>query len=221
MADSKVSIIPLDGKNYVTWKLQCKMALMSHNLWCIVNGTETVPTGDEATPASIQKFNLRRDKALSILVLAISPSLLYLIGDPEDPVEVWIKLESHFQRNSWVNQFLLRKKLYNLNLENNGNLEDHIRILIQLFDNLCAVGDELKEKDRVMILLSSLPTRFDVLVTALQSSIDLPSWERVVEQLSNQDARQSEEIVKMCYLQRSLIRILGIYLINTQTQVIM
>ena len=140
MAD-RLAIVPLDGKNYVTWKLQCKMALMSQNLWCIVKGTEVAPIGDEATPTNIQKYQLRVDKALSIIMISISPSLLYLVGDPENPVTVWGKLESHFQRSSWVNQFVLRKKLYNLKLSSDGKLEDHLRVLIELFDNLNAVGD--------------------------------------------------------------------------------
>ena len=31
---------PLDGKNYPTWKVQCRMALMKDGSWGIVNGTE-------------------------------------------------------------------------------------------------------------------------------------------------------------------------------------
>ena len=35
------------------------------------------------------KFVFRRDKALATIVLSVDPMLLYLIGDPEDPVVVW------------------------------------------------------------------------------------------------------------------------------------
>ena len=117
------------------------------------------------------------DKALSIIVLSISPSLLYLIGDPNDPVIVWKKLENHFQKSSWSNQLSLRKKLYSLKLSSDGCLESHVKTLTEIFDSLTAVGDELKERDRVIILLSSLPARFDVLVAALQSSPEIPTWE--------------------------------------------
>ncbi len=37
MADFKTS---LNGKNYPTWKLQCRMALVKNSLWDIVTGTE-------------------------------------------------------------------------------------------------------------------------------------------------------------------------------------
>ena len=53
----------------------------------IVNETEQAPGPD--TPADSQlKFVSRRDRALATIVLAVEPSLLYLLGNPEDPIVV-------------------------------------------------------------------------------------------------------------------------------------
>ena len=35
-----MSIVPLKGTNYPSWKFQCKMALVREGLWGIVAGTE-------------------------------------------------------------------------------------------------------------------------------------------------------------------------------------
>ena len=44
MAEVKtVSVVPLNGSNYPTWKVQCRMALMKDGLWTIVDGTEPPP----------------------------------------------------------------------------------------------------------------------------------------------------------------------------------
>ena len=93
MAESKmtVSLVPLNGSNYPTWKVQCRMALVRDGLWRIVEGTETAPPA-EGTADRRSKFIARRDRPLATIVLAVEPSLLYLIGDPEDPVVVWQKL---------------------------------------------------------------------------------------------------------------------------------
>ena len=92
-----VSIVPLNGTNYPTWKLQCRMALMKDGLWGIVNSSEAAR--DSATDADKHaKFVSRRDRGLALIVLSVEPSLLYLIGDPEDPVEVWRKLSDNFKR---------------------------------------------------------------------------------------------------------------------------
>ena len=64
------------------------MALIKDGLWGIMNGAETAPTGDGEEVQA--KFSLRRDKALAAIVLAIDPSLLYLIidADPKNPAVV-------------------------------------------------------------------------------------------------------------------------------------
>ena len=73
------AVVPLNGKNYPTWKVQCRMALMKEGLWNIVDGTEAAPglENDRYT-----KFLARRIRALAIIVLSLELSLLYLIGDP-------------------------------------------------------------------------------------------------------------------------------------------
>ncbi len=76
------AIVSLKGANYSTWKVQCLMALVQEGLWGIVAGTETAPEEAEADRRS--KFLARRDRALATIVLGVDPSLLYLIGDPED-----------------------------------------------------------------------------------------------------------------------------------------
>ena len=75
------------------------MALMKDGLWNIVNGTEVVPAGDGERRAT---FLALRYCALATIVLSADPSLLYLIGDPEDPIVVWKKLADQFQKKTWV-----------------------------------------------------------------------------------------------------------------------
>ena len=73
------------------------MALMKDGLWNIVNGTEVSPAvTDTGNHTKFLKFVARRDRALAIIVLSVEPSLLYLIGDPVDPVVVWNKLSDPF-----------------------------------------------------------------------------------------------------------------------------
>jgi len=73
----------------------------------------------------------------------------------------------------------------------NSSIGDHIRTVTQLFDSLAAVGDSLDDKNRVMILMSGLPSKFDVLITALQSNKDVPSFEELVEKLNAEEYRQA------------------------------
>ena len=109
-------IVPLNGLNYATWRVQCQMALIRDGLWGIVNETEQAP-GPDAPADSQLKFVSRRDHALATIVSAVEPSLLYLLGNPEDPIVVWKKLRDQFQKKTWENRLALRHKLHTLQLK--------------------------------------------------------------------------------------------------------
>ena len=51
-----VIIVPLNGTNYPTWKVQCRMALVRDGLWDIIAGTEAEPPAEEAARRS--KFSI-------------------------------------------------------------------------------------------------------------------------------------------------------------------
>ena len=83
--------------NYATWRVQCQMALIHDGLWGIVNKTEHAP---EESADRKAKFAARRDCTLATFVLTVEPSLLYLLGNPENPVAVWKKLRDQIQKKT-------------------------------------------------------------------------------------------------------------------------
>ncbi len=132
------------------------MALMKEGLWGIVKETELPPPAD-ADEATKTKYGTRQDRALATIVLSMDPTLLYLLGDPTSPVVVWKKLESQFQKKNWSNKLILRRKLHNLQLKDGASMQDHIRQMVELFNELAIVGASIEEEDRVVYLLASLP----------------------------------------------------------------
>ena len=119
------------------------MALIKEGLWNIVNGTETVP--DEGAERQA-KFAARRDKALAIIVLAIEPSLLYLVGaDPTNSVVVWRILADQFQRKTWANKLELKQKLFSMQLAEGGSVQEHIKFMTEICDELSVIGEPIRE----------------------------------------------------------------------------
>lgn len=192
MAEMKtVTIVPLIGSNYPTWKVQCRMALMKDGLWGIVNESERPP--DESSQADkYAKFVARRDRALAIIVLAVDPSLLYLLGDPDNPVTVWKKLENQFQKKTWSNKLELRRKLYSLRLKDGGSVQEHIKAMTEIFESLSVVGDPVSDEDRVVFLLASLPDSYNMLVTALEANQNVPQMEVVTERLLHEERKLND-----------------------------
>ena len=189
MGDVKqVLIFPLKGPNYATWKMQCMMALKKEGVWRIVSGTEAPPAEDAAADTREQYVG-RRDKALATIVLSVDPSLLYLLGNPVDPVAVWRKLEEQFQKKSWVNRLNLRRKLHSLILKDGDSVQEHVKTMLETFNQLSIVGDTITDEDRVVYLLASLPKSFSTLVTALESNPVVPDMEIVIERLMHEERK--------------------------------
>ena len=177
--NNTVSVIPLKGTNYPTWKVQCQMALMKDGLWAIVNGSEERPTGDAN---AVAKFNVRWDRALAIIVLSIDPALLYFVGEPTNPIEVWQKLSDQFQKKTWANKLHLRKKLYAMRLKDGETMQEHIKAMTELFNELSVIGDQMNDKDRIVHLL----------VTALEVSAEVPNMEIVTERLLHEECKLTD-----------------------------
>jgi hypothetical protein len=182
MAESKAMVV-VPG-NYSTRKVQCRMALMKEDL---VSGTEAEPDTADRRAA----YATRKDKALvlAIIVLAVEPKLLYLVRDPVDPEVVWKKLGDQFQRKSWANKLELKRKLFSMKLTNDGSVQKHIKPMTEVLDELSIVDEPVKEEDRVVHLLASLPDSYSMLVTALEANADVPKLE-VTESLLHEERKQ-------------------------------
>ena len=72
--------------NYPTWKVQCWMALIRDGLWGFVAETKDGPVEPKAEKYA--NYLAQTDQALATIVLAVEPSLLYLLGDPQDTAAV-------------------------------------------------------------------------------------------------------------------------------------
>ena len=191
MAERNALLAPLVGSNYATWKVHCTMALKKEGLWKITEGSETDPGSDDADKQA--KFLERKDRALAIIVLAVHPSLLYLLGDPQDPKIVWEKIANQFQKKSWANKYALRKRLNSLKLKEKGSVQQHIKEMMEVFEELSIIGHPIEEEDRVVTLLTSLPKSYDMLVTALEANTEVPKLETVTERLLHEERKLIEK----------------------------
>ena len=131
---------------------------------------------------------------MAIIVLAIEPKLLYLIGDPEDLVVVLKKLMDQFQKKTWANKLELQRKLFSLRLADDGSMQEHIKAMTELLDELSVIDEPVKEEDRVVHLLASLPDSYNVLVTALEANAEVPKMEVVTERLLHEERKMKNHL---------------------------
>ena len=77
-------------------------------------------------------------------------------------------------------------------MKEGDSVHNHIKLITKTFDELSVIGDSLNEEDRV-VHLASLPESYDMLVTALEASQDVPKWALVIERLLYEENKMKEK----------------------------
>ena len=62
--EEKLPIEKLDSGNWISWKFQMKHLLMARDLWTVVDGSESRPTGEREQ----NEYSCRVQKAMATLV---------------------------------------------------------------------------------------------------------------------------------------------------------
>ena len=72
-------------------------------------------------------------------------------------------------------------------------MQKHVKMLSEIFDELSIIDDPLDEENQVVHLLVSLPESYDMLVTALEASPEVPNLEIVTERLLHEETKQRDK----------------------------
>ena len=59
--------------------------------------------------------------------------------------------------------------------------------MTEIFESLAVIGDPVSEEDCVVQMLASIPESFNMLVTALEANLEVPSMETVTERLLHKE----------------------------------
>ena len=78
---------------------------------------------------------------------------------------------------------MLRRKLHSLHLKEGESVQEHIKKITEICNELAAIEAPMDEEDRVVQLLASLSESYDTLVTVLEANEKVPSMETVIERL--------------------------------------
>ena len=127
------------------------------------------------------------------MVLSVDPSILYIIGNPEDPVVVWKKIANQYEKRTWARRLDLRRKLHSMKFKEGIFTQAQVKEMTELFDLLSVAAETVSEEDRVVHLLGSLPESYNVLVTALEANEEVPKLEVVTERILHQERKAMDK----------------------------
>lgn len=173
MDAGKIFIERLNNVNYETWSFRVKMLLINSDLWDHVSTICPEPvtgSGSAITnQAAITTWKSKDAKALANIVLLVDDSQMQLVRKAETAKEAWDSLKAYHQKSTLSNKVSLLKRVCQMKLEDNGDMESHLFQMEETFEKLASLGKNLEEDLRVAIVLASLPEGYNTLTTALEA----------------------------------------------------
>lgn len=160
MAETKVTMERLNDVNWASWKFRMELLLVKEGLWTVVN---------EPEPENVTASWTTKDaSARATIGLALDDSQLSHVMGASSANDMWMKLKGHHERGSLTNKIHVLRKLCSVRLSEGGNMSNHLAEISGLVHRLHGMGEKLAEHWIVAILLSSLPTSYNPLITALE-----------------------------------------------------
>ena len=107
------------------------------------------------------------EKAAGAIRLNLGDKVIHNILEAKTANEVWEKLEGLYIRKNLTNKLYVKKQLYSLHMKEGSDLLEHLNTFNMLNTQLSSFWVNYEDEDKALLLLASLPTSFDHLVTTL------------------------------------------------------
>lgn len=194
----KTSFTKLNADNYHLWKFKMELILRREGAWkCII---ESVPE------VANNEWEKNDENARILIGLSVEDNQLLLIRKATTAKESWNILKSHHEKDNLGSSVRIMRKICSMKFNMENTMADHISEMKILFEKLEAIGETFSERWVVAMLLSSLPSSFDTLVTALEARKLEELTVNVVENsLLEEYQRQAKDAIPNTVLKTSKI----------------
>lgn len=155
-------LVLLNNTNYFYWKFRMENILKKAGLWSVTSNAPPTPI--------TEKWKTQDEAAAAEICLLIERNQCNHVRGCKTAKETWDKLKSYHEKSTLSNKVQLMRKICNMKLEEDGDMQDHIFSMMESFEQLVGMGGEnISENWIVAMLLSSLPRSYDTLITALET----------------------------------------------------
>ena len=127
-------------KDWLVWKFQVQHALKASDQWGHVTGTVSTESAD---------YKSKKQKAFYTVLQCIGQKYVPMVMNCQTPKELWDTLCQFFEWKMVSNKIYTLMQLYGLRMERGTKIQDHLRKLDELSDQLATIGEEVKEVHKV------------------------------------------------------------------------
>lgn len=156
--------------------MQVKAFLTIGDTWGYVSGEIAKPTGNDA--AILQWIN-NDAKAMSDLILSISPAELKHVKTCETSKEIWKKLQSIHESQGPARKAMLLKSLIHVKMKDGDDMHTHLANFSDIVDKLENLELKINPELVAILMLYSVPENYEPFRVAIETREKLPTPEEL------------------------------------------
>ena len=140
MDSSKLGIEKFDGSDFSFWKMQIKDYLYQKDLHEPLTGVKPESMTEE-------KWKLKDRQALGLIRLTLSRNVAFNIVKEKTTSGLLKALSNMYEKPSAMNKVYLMRRLFNLQMSENGSVSDHINEFNMIVSQLNSVDINFEDKN--------------------------------------------------------------------------
>jgi hypothetical protein len=177
MSQTLNTVPNFDGSNYGYWKSRMRFFLKSLDVWSVIESGFQAPDKPTAEwSIAKNKSRVANDKAMNALYLAISQTEHSRISNCDSAKDAWEILETTYEGTNLVKAAKLQmlvSKFKKIEMLEDESFYDFFGKLSEIRNSMINLGKKVSDNKIVRKVIRSLPERFKMKVTAIESCTDL------------------------------------------------
>lgn len=180
-------IEPLRGaENWLSFQVQIQDVLTDTGYIDHIDGSNKRPN-DKSAQADWDKADR---KALTIIRLRVSPSIITYIMSAKTSKEAWDTLKGVYSSQGALAKILARRKFLRYEIEEGSNMEEEIRNIRGLKEELALLGTIVEDEEFSLTILTALPSTWDSFISSIGTVV--PASSELVGRILQEDARRKD-----------------------------
>ena len=189
---SKLSAVLLGSGNYFHWEFNMRMTLARKGLLAHV---QIINKEEEMTEAWL--FN--DAKALGIIAQGIELHHQTKIRSATTAMHAWVILRDLYIRTTLHNRVEMTRRLHEFKMESGSTMSKHLDTFEELVVGLQTLGEPVDDSRQLVVLLSSLPTEYELISSIVENSKDIKLIEVKEKLLKEHERLQRKETTEKAF----------------------
>ncbi|KAL2248266.1 UNVERIFIED_CONTAM: Retrovirus-related Pol polyprotein from transposon TNT 1-94 [Sesamum indicum] len=184
--EGKFPVERFNGSDFGFWRMQMEAYLYRKDLY--------EPLAEKSEKTSDEEWKVLDRKAMRAIILSLSRNVAYHVKGAKSTKEVLQTLADMYEKPSAMNKVMLMKRLFRLQMEERKSVADHLNDFNQLTTQLASVDIVFDDEVKALILLSSLPDSWDVVVTSVSTSSgkEKMKFDNIRDMVLNEETRRRQ-----------------------------